>query len=167
MGVARWPPCGLDQKLIVLGIGFTALPAQALLIYACQNEKAGIVSIARSTMPVFALIFQITFFGIYPDRYSIIGNLIILAAIFGLAFKMLRQNKSETMSKDDVEIETKAGAHQKNFPTSVVQRIMERQKHGQLFSPSSTITSTMSTSVAMSAPQLQALTGTNDSTLSR
>jgi drug/metabolite transporter (DMT)-like permease len=54
---------------------------QILLTLALQREQAGPVSIARSADIVFAFIWQVLFFHVVPNRYSIAGAILVTSSV--------------------------------------------------------------------------------------
>lgn len=80
IGALCWPPCG-TERLLVLCLALFSFLGQILLTISLQIEQAGPVSIARSADIVFAFIWQVMFFKEVPNRYSIIGALLVVTSV--------------------------------------------------------------------------------------
>lgn len=80
IGALCLPPCGNDRILIV-ALALFSFGGQILLTLALQLEQAGPVSIARSSDIVFAFIWQVMFFDEIPNRYSVIGAILVMSSV--------------------------------------------------------------------------------------
>lgn len=80
IGALCLPACGLDRYLIVALAVFSFL-GQILLTIALQIEQAGPVAIARSTDIIYAFIWQVLFFEEVPNRFSIIGSILVMSSV--------------------------------------------------------------------------------------
>lgn len=80
IGALCLPVCGMDRILIVALAVFSFL-GQILLTVALQMEQAGPVAIARSTDIVYAFIWQVLFFKEIPNRFSIIGAILVMSSV--------------------------------------------------------------------------------------
>lgn len=80
IGALCLPVCGVDRYLIVALAVFSFL-GQILLTIALQIEQAGPVAIARSTDIVYAFIWQVLFFKEVPNRFSIIGTILVMSSV--------------------------------------------------------------------------------------
>ncbi|XP_076256742.1 solute carrier family 35 member G1 [Rhynchophorus ferrugineus] len=80
IGALCLPVCGLDRYLIVALAIFSFL-GQILLTVALQLEQAGPVAIARSTDIVYAFIWQVLFFEEIPNRFSVIGAILVMSSV--------------------------------------------------------------------------------------
>ncbi|ENN72564.1 hypothetical protein YQE_10904, partial [Dendroctonus ponderosae] len=80
IGALCLPACGLDRYLIVALAVFSFL-GQILLTIALQLEQAGPVAIARSTDIIYAFIWQVLFFEEVPNRFSIIGSILVMSSV--------------------------------------------------------------------------------------
>lgn len=80
IGALCLPRCGTDRYLIV-ALALFSFSGQILLTLALQLEQAGPVAIARSSDIVFAFIWQVLFFNEAPNRYSIIGAVLVLSSV--------------------------------------------------------------------------------------
>lgn len=79
-GALCWPKCGWD-RILIIALALFSFGGQILLTLALQIEQAGPVSIARASDIVFAFIWQIIFFKDIPTVYSVIGALLVVAAV--------------------------------------------------------------------------------------
>ncbi|XP_066255664.1 solute carrier family 35 member G1 [Euwallacea similis] len=80
IGALCLPVCGVDRYLIVALAVFSFL-GQILLTIALQMEQAGPVAIARSTDIIYAFIWQVIFFNEVPNRFSIIGTVLVMSSV--------------------------------------------------------------------------------------
>ncbi|XP_030762775.1 solute carrier family 35 member G1 [Sitophilus oryzae] len=80
IGAFCLPVCGADRYLIVALALFSFL-GQILLTVALQLEQAGPVAIARSTDIVYAFIWQVLFFEEIPNRFSIMGAILVMSSV--------------------------------------------------------------------------------------
>lgn len=76
------PYCGLDRWFVVF-IGILGLCGQIFMVKALQIEKAGPVSIMRTTDVVFAFIFQAVFLHRTPTWWTIGGAMCVVASTAG------------------------------------------------------------------------------------
>lgn len=90
MDVICLPYCNSDRWL-VLALGAFSFLGQILLTISLQLEEAGPVAIARSADIVFAFVWQILFFKEIPNRYSIIGALIVTCSVILTGLKKWSQ----------------------------------------------------------------------------
>lgn len=74
------PYCGIERWLIV-GLAVFSFLGQLLLTISLQIEQAGPIAIARSADIVFAFIWQVMFFKEVPNKYSIIGALLVVSSV--------------------------------------------------------------------------------------
>lgn len=80
IGALCLPQCGTDRYLIV-ALALFSFGGQILLTLALQMEQAGPVAIARSSDIVFAFIWQVLFFNEIPNRFSIIGAILVMSSV--------------------------------------------------------------------------------------
>lgn len=80
LGSLCMPSCGTD-RLLVVALAIFSFLGQILLTLSLQLEQAGPVSIARSADIVFAFIWQILFFKEVPNRYSVLGALLVVSSV--------------------------------------------------------------------------------------
>lgn len=80
LGAICLPHCGTERWLVVALAVFSFL-GQILLTLSLQLEQAGPVSIARSTDIVFAFVWQVLFFKEVPNRFSVIGALLVVSSV--------------------------------------------------------------------------------------
>jgi len=75
------PQCGLDRYLMV-AVGLLSFLAQILLTISLQLEEAGKISVMRKAGDIlFAFLFQITIFHEIPGVWSVVGALLVSAAV--------------------------------------------------------------------------------------
>ncbi|KAH9382719.1 solute carrier family 35 member G1-like [Haemaphysalis longicornis] len=75
------PRCGLDRWLLVV-LGAFSFGGQVLLTRALQLEQAGPVSVVRAAADiVFVFVWQVTFFGEVPDRYTVSGAVLVTSCV--------------------------------------------------------------------------------------
>lgn len=80
LGAICWPPHCTD-RLAILALAIFGGLGQALLTISLKLERAGPVAIARSADIVFAFMWQVMFFKTVPNVYSIVGALLVIAAV--------------------------------------------------------------------------------------
>jgi drug/metabolite transporter (DMT)-like permease len=81
MGALCWPTCLGTERLLVVALALFSFGGQILLTLALQFEEAGPVAIARSADIVFAFIWQIMFFKEVPNRYSVMGAILVVSSV--------------------------------------------------------------------------------------
>ncbi|MDX5382901.1 MAG: DMT family transporter [Rhodobacterales bacterium] len=75
-----WQPLDLTSALLMLVIAAFGTLSQLLLIRALAIGEAGMLAPFAYTGLVFATVWGIVFFGEYPDLWTIVGAMIIVAA---------------------------------------------------------------------------------------
>lgn len=80
IGALCLPSCGKD-RLLVVALALFSFSGQILLTLALQMEQAGPVAIARSADIVFAFLWQVIFFNEIPNRYSIVGAILVTSSV--------------------------------------------------------------------------------------
>ncbi|XP_049942187.1 solute carrier family 35 member G1 [Schistocerca serialis cubense] len=80
LGALCMPRCGFDRFLVV-ALALLSFGGQILLTMSLQLEQAGPVAIARSADIVFAFIWQLLFFKEVPNRYSVMGAVLVTCSV--------------------------------------------------------------------------------------
>lgn len=80
IGALCLPQCGMDRLLVVC-LALFSFSGQILLTMSLQLEQAGPIAVARSADIVFAFIWQIMFFNEVPNKYSILGAVLVLSSV--------------------------------------------------------------------------------------
>lgn len=80
IGALCVPACGLDRLLVVC-LALFSFSGQILLTMSLQLEQAGPIAIARSADIVFAFIWQVLFFNEVPNKFSILGAVLVLSSV--------------------------------------------------------------------------------------
>ena len=75
-----WQPLDLTSGLLMLVIAAFGTLSQLLLIRALSIGEAGMLAPFAYTGLVFATIWGVLFFGEYPDLWTVVGAMIIVAA---------------------------------------------------------------------------------------
>ena len=74
-----------DEKLMVIALAFLSFFGQVFKTKALQLENAGPIAIARTSDVIFSFIWQYLFFGQHPSYLTLIGAVIIISCVMGLA----------------------------------------------------------------------------------
>lgn len=91
--------CGWDQVLCML-VGMFGAAANGFLILATQVEPVGLVAVQKSSYEILvSAVFQILFFSVYPDVYSISGAVLVLISLIVIGFKNWILTLPETSNK--------------------------------------------------------------------
>lgn len=73
------------EWLVLLAVGVTAQFGQVFLTQGLQREPAGKATAAGYLQVVFAALWGALFFAEIPDRWTLLGSLVVLASVLGLA----------------------------------------------------------------------------------
>jgi drug/metabolite transporter (DMT)-like permease len=85
---AVWPTPW--EWLVLLGVGITAQGGQVYLTQGLQLEPAGRATAVGYLQIVFAALWGVIFFADLPDRWTVMGALVILASTLALASRRKR-----------------------------------------------------------------------------
>lgn len=73
------------EWLVLIGVGITTQIAQVYMTQGLQMERAGRATAVGYLQVVFAAVWGALFFAEYPDRWSLLGGVLILGSTFLLA----------------------------------------------------------------------------------
>jgi len=98
LGDLCFPSCG-TERYSMIAIGLLSFLAQILLTVSLQLEEAGKVSIMRKSGDIlFAFLFQIFLFNELPGLWSIVGALLVTAAVLVSSAKKIVDGLSPSHS---------------------------------------------------------------------
>lgn len=92
--VGQFIPPSLPELAALVGLGFFGTIAQLLMTYSYKYTEASIVNPYSFTTVLFSCTWGATFWGEIPDRWSILGGLLIIAC--GIGIMRLKKNRGET-----------------------------------------------------------------------
>ncbi len=94
----------LQYFMVLMGAGLAGTLGQLLMTYAYKNEEASIVSPFSYIAILFSFGIGIRFFGEIPDRYTLIGALLVIASCIGL-MRVRAARKGEQEENPSLEME--------------------------------------------------------------
>ncbi|ODN00890.1 Solute carrier family 35 member G1 [Orchesella cincta] len=102
--ILKIPDNQTDIILIIVLCLLTFL-GQAFFVLAVKYEKAGPLSIARTSESIYAFLWQFIFLGVVPDMISIVGCLLVMVAVLGTGYcKYLTELPTEERLKKKLHI---------------------------------------------------------------
>ncbi|CAG7838633.1 unnamed protein product [Allacma fusca] len=94
LGLFSFPEGKVEWALAVVLVVFTFL-GQCAIIMALKAEKTGPVSLIRTCDVIFGFLWQIIFFQLVPDIYSIIGATIVISGVVVITFRKWLETLNE------------------------------------------------------------------------
>ncbi|PIK47220.1 putative solute carrier family 35 member G1 [Apostichopus japonicus] len=121
-GLQAWAMPSLVNWLELFGFAFLDFWAQITLIMALILEAAILVSITTTIEVLFAFIWQITIFRVYPDWKTGVGAVLIVSTCVGIAFTSSESEHdlSETKTEDIDPVQDKITTSEKVEPEIAV-----------------------------------------------
>ncbi|CAL8125840.1 unnamed protein product [Orchesella dallaii] len=104
LGLLKIPDNETDVILIIV-LSLLTFLGQAFFVLAVKYEKAGPLSIARTSESIFAFLWQFLFLGVVPDMISVIGCILVMVAVLGTGYcKYLTELPNEKRLKKKLRI---------------------------------------------------------------
>lgn len=90
-----WQPIQMEHLWAFVLIGIFGAVSQALLIYAFRLAEAGVIAPFGYTGLIWAALWGWVFWGVLPDRWTVIGAVIIVAAGLYIWFREMQMARKE------------------------------------------------------------------------
>ena len=91
--IFNWQQPSLNLWLILMGMGFCGGTAQILLTNAYKLSKVNLLQPFDYTAIIWAITFGLIFFNDYPDRYVIIGSIVIVISTYYIIYREIKLGK--------------------------------------------------------------------------
>jgi len=91
--IFNWQQPSLNLWLILMGMGFCGGIAQILLTNAYRLSKVNLLQPFDYTAIIWAITFGLIFFNDYPDRYVIIGSIVIVISTYYIIYRETKLGK--------------------------------------------------------------------------
>jgi drug/metabolite transporter (DMT)-like permease len=91
--IFNWQQPSLNLWLILIGMGFCGGIAQILLTNAYRLSTVNLLQPFDYTAIIWAITFGLIFFNDYPDRYVIIGSIVIVISTYYIIYREAKLGK--------------------------------------------------------------------------
>jgi drug/metabolite transporter (DMT)-like permease len=91
--IFNWQQPSLNLWIMLIGMGFCGGVAQILLTNAYKLSTVNLLQPFDYTAIIWAITFGLIFFNDYPDRYVIIGSIVIVISTYYIIYREAKLGK--------------------------------------------------------------------------